>query len=101
MEAPLWRRFTSGLARTASTLGVGIAGLSRRKLDATTLAKLEDLLIEADLGIEATGRIVQQVGRVRLDQDVSEDEIKELLAAEIQRELTAGARPFAPARGEP
>ena len=95
MEARLWRRFTSGLARTASTLGVGIAGLSRRKLDAATLAELEDLLIEADLGIEATGRIVQQVGRVRLDQDVSEDEIKELLAAEIERELTAVARPLA------
>ena len=95
MEARLWRRFTSGLARTASTLGVGIAGLSRRKLDAATLAELEDLLIEADLGIEATGRIVQQVGRVRLDQDVSEDEIKELLAVEIERELTAVARPLA------
>ena len=95
MEARLWRRFTSGLARTASTLGVGIAGLSRRKLDAATLAELEDLLIEADLGMEAAGRVVQQVGSVRLDQDVSEDEIKELLAAEIERELTAVARPLA------
>src|ERR1700730_530332 len=95
MEARLWRRFTSGLARTASTLGVGIAGLSRRKRDAATLAELEDLLIEADLGMEAAGRVVQQVGSVRLDQDVSEDEIKELLAAEIERQLAAVARPLA------
>ena len=94
MEAGLWRRFTSGLARTASQLGAGIANLSRRKLDKATLAELEDLLIEADLGMEAANRVVQQVGRVRLDQDVSEDEIKELLAAEIERELTAVARPF-------
>jgi fused signal recognition particle receptor len=95
MEASLWRRFTSGLARTASKLGAGIAGLSRRKLDAAALGELEELLIEADLGIEAANRIIQQVGRVRLDQDVSEDEIKEFLAAEIERELTAVARPFA------
>ena len=95
MEAGLWRRFTSGLARTTSKLGAGIAGLSRRKLDTATLRELEDLLIEADLGLEAANRIVQQVGRVRLDQDVSEDEIKKLLAAEIERELTAVARPFA------
>jgi fused signal recognition particle receptor len=95
MEASLWRRFTSGLSRTASKLGAGIASLSRRKLDDATLQELEDLLIEADLGMEAANRIVQQVGRVRLDQDVSENEIKELLAAEIERELTSVARPFA------
>src|ERR1700674_3163967 len=78
----------------------GSAGLSPRNLDAAPLAELEDLLIEADLGIEATGRVVQQLGRVRLHQDVSEDEIKELLAVEIERELTAVARPLALAQGE-
>jgi fused signal recognition particle receptor len=95
MEAGLWRRITSGLSRTASKLGAGIAGLSRRKLDAATLQELEDLLIEADLGVEAAHRVVQQVGRARLDQDVSEEEIKTLLAAEIERELDVVARPFA------
>jgi fused signal recognition particle receptor len=94
MDASLWRRFTSGLTRTASKLGDGIARLSRRKLDADALQQLEDLLIEADLGPGPAQRVVQQIGRVPLDRDTNEEEIKKLVAAEIERMLLGVARPF-------
>src|SRR5215471_8932313 len=67
-KAGLWRRFSTGLARTASRLGDGIANLGRRRLDKETLRALEDLLIQADLGSETAEKIIAAVGRTRPDQ---------------------------------
>jgi fused signal recognition particle receptor len=89
-----WRRIASGLSRSASKLGEGIASLSHRTLDATTLEALEDLLIEADLGIDTSAKIVENLGKTRHDADISADEIKALLAAEVERALAAVAKPL-------
>ena len=90
----LWRRIASGLSRSASKLGDGIATLSRRRLDAATLESLEDLLIESDLGVETSAKIVENLKNTRDDADLSGDEIKALLAAEIERALNPFAKPF-------
>ena len=87
-----WQRLASGLARSASKLGDGIANLARRKLDAATLESLEDLLIESDLGIETSAKIVEAIGRTRHDAELSADEIKTLLAAEIEKVLAPVAK---------
>ena len=87
IEAGLWRRFSAGLARTASRLGDGIAHLGRR-LDKTTLQALEDLLIQADLGAATAEKIVAAVGRARPGHELSEDEIKSLVAHEIEAVLS-------------
>jgi fused signal recognition particle receptor len=89
-----WKRLTSGLARSASKLGDGIANIGRRKLDAATLENLEDLLIESDLGIETASRIVEALGRTRHDAELSGDEIKALLAAEVEKVLAPVAKPL-------
>jgi fused signal recognition particle receptor len=89
-----WRRLTSGLARSASKLGEGIANLSRRKLDAATLESLEDLLIESDLGLDTSARIVDGLRKSRHDGEISGGEIKALLAAEIEKVLVPVAQPF-------
>ncbi|MCC6949446.1 MAG: signal recognition particle-docking protein FtsY [Bradyrhizobiaceae bacterium] len=89
-----WRRLTSGLARSASKLGDGIAGLARRKLDAATLESLEDLLIQSDLGLETSAEIVEALRKSRHDREVSGDELKTLLAAEVERVLAPVARPL-------
>ncbi len=94
-RASLWRRLSTGLFRTASRLGDGIAKLSRRRLDTETLAALEDLLIEADVGIETSAKIVAAVGAAKHDRVSSGDEIKALLAAEIEKILAPVAKPFA------
>jgi fused signal recognition particle receptor len=89
-----WRRIASGLSRSASKLGDGIANLSRRKLDASTLGSLEDLLIESDLGFETSAKIVENLKSTRHDADLSADEIKALLAGEVERALDPVAKPL-------
>jgi len=90
-----WRRLTSGLARSASKLSDGITSLSRRKLDAATLESLEDLLIESDLGLETSAQIVDALRKSRHDREISGDELKTLLAAEVERVLAPVAKPLA------
>jgi fused signal recognition particle receptor len=94
-RAGFWRRLSTGLSRTASRLGDGIAKLSRRRLDAETLAALEDLLIEADVGMETSAKIVAVVGAAKHDRELSGDEIKALIAAEVEKILAPVAKPFA------
>nr|WP_272904320.1 signal recognition particle-docking protein FtsY [Xanthobacter agilis] len=90
-----WARLTSGLARTASSLGQGITDLvSKRKLDAETLEDLEDILIRADLGVETATRIVEAVGKGRHDKMISPEEVKGLIAVEVERILEPVAKPL-------
>ncbi|MFG1378175.1 signal recognition particle-docking protein FtsY [Xanthobacter autotrophicus] len=90
-----WSRLAAGLARTASSLGQGITDLvSKRKLDADTLEELEDVLIRADLGVETAMRIVESVGKGRHDKMISPEEVKTLIAEEVERILAPVAKPL-------
>jgi fused signal recognition particle receptor len=90
-----WRRLSSGLARTSASIGEAIGDLVRkRKLDATTLGELEDALIRADLGVEAAARIAVAVGKGRYDKAIAADEVKAILAAEVEKVLAPVARPL-------
>ena len=88
-------RLKSGLTRTSSKLSSGITGLfTKRKLDAATLEELEDLLIEADLGVETADRIIAILKARRHDKGISPEEVREVLAAEIEGTLKPIARPL-------
>ena len=51
-----WQRLTGGLKRSSSALGSAISDLvTKRKLDAATIAEIEDVLIRADLGLDTGG----------------------------------------------
>src|SRR5690606_27154117 len=53
-----FERLRAGLARSSSSIGEGIGAIFlRRRLDATTLGELEDVLIQADLGVETATAI--------------------------------------------
>ncbi len=89
-------RLKDGLARSATRLGEGIAGiLASRRLDKDALRALEELLIEADLGPAMAAKLTQELARKRLDQDVTATEVRELLAADIAAALAPLARPLA------
>ncbi len=91
-----WSRLTSGLSRTAASLTQGITDLvSKRKLDAGTLEELEDILIRADLGVSVSARIVEQVGKGRHDKMIAPEEVKGLIAAEVESILAPVALPLA------
>lgn len=90
-----WMRLREGLARSSSAIGTGIGDIfTKRKLDAAALEELEDVLIRADLGVAMAGRISDAVGKGRYDSQVSPDEVKAILAAEVEKVLTPCAKPL-------
>lgn len=90
-----WQRLTRGLGRTSSSLSRTIFDLfSKRKLDADTMEDLEDALIQADLGLDVAARITKQIGEGRFDKHISPDEVRQLLATEIETLLADSAQPL-------
>ena len=90
-----WRRLTGGLARSSASIAAAISDLvSKRKLDAAAIADLEDALIRADLGVDAAARIAAAVGEGRYDKMVSAEEVKAVLAAELEKILGPVALPL-------
>ncbi|KRE06185.1 signal recognition particle-docking protein FtsY [Bosea sp. Root381] len=91
-----WRRLTEGLSRTSSALTTGITDLfTKRKLDAGTLEDLEDILIQADLGLATAARVAKAVGEGRYDKQIEPAEVKAILAREVESILTPVALPLA------
>ena len=85
------QRLSGGLKRTSASIGSAITDLvSKRKLDAATLEELEELLIRADLGVDVAARIAAAIGEGRYDKQVSDAEVKAILAAEVEKVLGAG-----------
>ncbi|MEP9376765.1 signal recognition particle-docking protein FtsY [Aquabacter sp. CN5-332] len=94
-KTSFWTRLKSGLSRTATNLTQGITDLvSKRKLDAETLEDLEDILIRADLGMAVSARIVERVGKGRHDKMIAPEEVKGLIAAEVEAILRPVAVPL-------
>jgi len=90
-----WKRLSGGLKRTSSSLGGAITDLvSKRKLDAAAVEELEHELIRADLGPETAGRIAAALGDGRFDKAIAPDEVKAVLAGEIERVLAPVAKPL-------
>jgi len=91
----LFRRMKEGLARSTRNLSDGITGIfTKRKLDAATLDELEELLIAADLGLEASAAIAEAVGKDRYDKEVGPEEVRNILAGEIAAVLKPVEKPL-------
>src|ERR1700722_2653170 len=104
IEAPaapgLLGRLRTGLSRSANTLAAGLTGLfTKKKLDAETIAELEEALIRADIGAIRASNIAAAVARGRYDSEISEGELRSVLAAEIAALLKPVEVPFEIDRG--
>lgn len=89
------QRLTSGLRRSSEQLGGGITSLfTKKKLDAATLDELEDILIQADFGLETTEAVVETLRRDRFDRDISVDDVRTVLATEVEKVLAPVAKPL-------
>ena len=90
-----FQRLRAGLARTSSQLTGQIAALfTKRKLDDETLEDLEDLLIQADLGVETAMRITGALSSERYGKDVTGEDVSRIMSAEITKVLTPVAKPL-------
>ena len=91
-----WRRLGVGLKRTSSSIGDAISDLVvKRRLDQAMLDEIEEALIRADLGIDCAARIAAAVGEGRYDKSITSDEVKQVLAREVEKVLAPVAKPLA------
>ncbi len=90
-----FQRLRQGLARTSSQLTGQITALfTKRKLDDETLQDLEDLLIQADLGVETALRVTDTLASERYGKDVTGEDVTRIMAAEITKVLAPVAKPL-------
>jgi fused signal recognition particle receptor len=90
-----FQRLRAGLARTSSQLTGQIAALfTKRKLDDETLQDLEDLLIQADLGVETAMRVTDTLASERYGKDVTGEDVSRIMASEIAKVLKPVAKPL-------
>jgi fused signal recognition particle receptor len=90
-----FQRLKAGLTKTSSKLSEGITSVfAKRKLDESTLDELEDLLIQADLGLDTAARITDALRKGRYDKGISPEEVRAVLAAEIEKILAPVAKPL-------
>jgi fused signal recognition particle receptor len=90
-----WRRLSAGLKRTSSSLGSAVADLvTKRKLDRAMLDDIEDVLLRADLGTDVAARIAAAVGVGRYDKAISADDVKGVVATEVEKVLSPVAKPL-------
>ncbi len=89
-------RLRQGLGKTSSKLSDGITGLfTKSKLNSDTLQDLEDVLIEADLGLDTAERIITVLGKGRYEKSIEAGDVRAVLKAEVERVLAPVAQPLA------
>jgi fused signal recognition particle receptor len=67
---------------------------TRRVLDDAMLESLEELLIQADMGVETAVRVTANIAEGRFGRRVSASELRAALAAEVARIMEPVARPM-------
>jgi fused signal recognition particle receptor len=94
-KAGWFLRLRTQLAKTSQRLSADIAGIfTKRKLDADTIQELEDLLIQADLGVTTAQRITEALAKGRFNKEIAPEEVRSVLAAEVERVLAPVAKPL-------
>jgi fused signal recognition particle receptor len=66
----------------------------RRILDDAMLESLEDLLIQADMGVETATRVTANIAEGRFGKKIGATELRQALAAEVARIMEPVARPL-------
>ena len=88
-------RLRDGLSKSSKSITGSITAIfTKRKLDQETLQELEDTLIQADLGIAVSERIIAAVSHGRYDKEIDPEEVKQILADEVAKVLQPVEVPF-------
>ncbi len=90
-----FNRLKEGLSRSTARINETLTTVfKKRRLDEEALEELEELLISADLGVDAAARVIAAFRRSRFGKEVTDDEIRQALAEEIAAILTPVAKPL-------
>src|SRR5690606_38592368 len=90
-----FERLRRGLLRSSNSLSESIGGIfTKRQLDDDTLQDLEDVLIQADLGLETAMRVTDALASGRYGKDVTGEEVRTIMGAEIEKVLGPVAKPL-------
>lgn len=90
-----FQRLKQGLSRSSSALTEGITSIfTKRKLDDDALQDLEDVLLQADLGVETSMAITERLAKDRYDKEISDEEVRSVLAGEVKTVLEPVALPL-------
>jgi fused signal recognition particle receptor len=77
-------KLRAGLSRSANALTDNLSGLfNKKKLDAETVAQLEEALVRADVGSIRASNIAAAVAKGRYDTEISEAELRAVLSSQI------------------
>ena len=85
-------RLREGLSKSAKKVTESITELftesipgifTKKRLDQTTLNELEDVLIQADLGVTVAARLIAKLGKERFGKEVTDEEVREAFAEDI------------------
>ena len=88
-------RLKQGLKKSSSALTDGIKGIfTKKRLDASTLEELEDLLIMSDLGVAVSARVCERLSKNKFDKQISAEEVQQALAEEIGEIMQEVAMPL-------
>jgi len=88
-------RMRKGLSRSSEALTGNITAVfTRQKLDDDTLQDLEDVLIQADLGVETAMAVTGSLSAQRYGKDVTDTEVRQVMASEISKVLAPVALPL-------
>lgn len=94
-EGGWFSRMAKGLGKSTNKITKGLSDvITKSKLDQDTLVQLEEVLIAADLGPKTAANVIEDFSRDRFGKDISEEEIKESLAATIEKVLEPVAQPL-------
>jgi fused signal recognition particle receptor len=86
-------RLKDGLSKSTQRITQGITNLFvKKKLDQKTLDELEEVLIQADLGVAVAGRLVENLRKNRFDKEVTDEEVRTAFADDIAQILAPVAR---------
>jgi fused signal recognition particle receptor len=87
-KSNLFDRLFKGLGKSSARLSEQVTSVFvKKKLDEETLEELEELLIAADLGVGPSARIVEALRTERVGREVTDQEIKQILAREVANAL--------------
>lgn len=88
-------RLKQGLKKSSSALTEGITSIfTKKRLDASTLEELEDLLIMSDLGVTVSARVCERLSKNKFDKQISAEEVQVALAEEIGEIMQNVAKPL-------